>query len=141
MLAALDGNQAQQPDDVEAMLAQLPPEQRAEMEAQLRQLQAQLAAMSPEERARMETQARLGQAVQQARGAAERQLWPATVTHQQDAVALARQLVEQAPAAEQRDAQIELSVLLYNLAGYYAATPTATPTPSPASEEVVAIDA
>jgi tetratricopeptide (TPR) repeat protein len=57
--------------------------------------------------------------VQQARGTAERQLWPAAVTYQQDAVTLARQLVEQAPEDERRDAQIQLSVLLYNLAGYY----------------------
>ena len=119
MLAALDGRSPSSPtaneDDIAQLLAQLSPEERAQAEAQLQQLQQQLAGMSDTERAQLETAARMQQAVQQARAAAERRLWPNAIAHQQEAVAQARALAGQ---TGQREAWVQLSVLLYNLAGY-----------------------
>jgi len=103
-------------DGLMAMLAQLPAEERAQAEAQLSTLQAQLANMSKSERAQLEIHTRLRQAVEQARGAAERKLWAAAITHQEEAVTHARTLATQ---NADRAALVQLSVLLYNLAGYY----------------------
>jgi hypothetical protein len=101
--------------------------------AELESLAAQL---SPAERAQLETAARLQQAVQQARAAAERRLWPAAIAHQQEAVAHARTLAGQ---TGQREALVQLSVLLYNLAGYYQQA-ARHPEAIAAYEEVVALD-
>jgi len=122
MLAGLDGRSPSTAtptqDDIAQFLAQLSPEDRAQAEAQL------------------ETAARLQQAVQQADAAAERRLWPAAITHQQDAVAHARTLAQQ---TGQRDALVQLSVLLYNLAGYYQQADRHHEAIA-AYEEVVALD-
>lgn len=56
------------------------------------------------------------QAVDQARGDAGQKLWPSSISYQEKAVAHARALVNQ---TKEREAQVQLSVLLYNLAGYY----------------------
>lgn len=104
--------------ELESLLAQLSPEERAQAEAQL------------------ETAARLQQTLQQAQSAAERRLWPAAIAHQQDAVAHARALARQ---TGQREALVQLSVLLYNLAGYYQQA-ARHPEAVAAYAEVVALD-
>jgi hypothetical protein len=145
MLAALDGSFAAPAQAGEDEIAQLlrrssAPEERAQAEAQLQALQQQLAGMSTAERAQLETQlaaaARLQEAVQQARAAAARRLWPAAVAHQQDAVAQARALAQQ---TGEREALVQLSVLLYNLAGYFQEAGRHAEAVA-AYEEVVALD-
>jgi tetratricopeptide (TPR) repeat protein len=75
----------------------------------------------------------LRQALARARAAAERSDLPAAVQAQQEAVALARQ------AGGERQALITLSVLLYNLAGYYSQLGRHVEAVQ-ALEEVVALD-
>jgi len=75
----------------------------------------------------------LGQAIARARGAADRGDVASAIAAQEEAVALARQ------AGEGRDALVTLSVLLYNLAGYYQAAGRFDDAVR-ALEEVVALD-
>ncbi|MCI0731490.1 MAG: tetratricopeptide repeat protein, partial [Chloroflexi bacterium] len=142
-LSALPANE-QEETDLEAFLAQLPPEERAQAEAQWQAFQQRLAAMSDEEKAQIAAQIaaqsaianRLQQAVRQARAAAERQLWPAAISYQQEAVAQVRTLAQSTGAQE---ALVQLSILLYNLAGYYQRAHR-HPEAVACYEEVVALD-
>jgi tetratricopeptide (TPR) repeat protein len=93
-----------------------------------------LAQLSPEARAQLEAQM---QAVQQARAAAGQGNWPAAIHHQQAAVSRARTLANN--QREPEEALVQLSVLLYNLATYYQQAGRHAEAVA-ALEEVVALD-
>ena len=109
-------------------------------EAQLRALKAQLANMSDEERAqlaaRVLAQQAVLQAVQAAQVSTEVQQRPAAIAYTQAAVDRARTLAEE---TNERDALVQLSVLLYNLAGYYQQAGRHSEAAA-CFEEVVALD-
>ncbi len=121
---------AEEEPDIEAQLAALPPEQRAQAEAAVRAFQN----MSPEEQATAMRRASLAQAVAQARAADARGDLPAAIQAQEQAVALARQ------GGQGRDELVTLSVLLFNLAGFYRRAGQHAQAVR-ALEEVVALDA
>ena len=79
----------------------------------------------------------LRQLTAQARAAAQADDVESAIAAQEQAVSLARQAVEE--TAENRDALVALSVLLYNLAGYYARADRHQDSVA-ALEEVVALD-
>jgi tetratricopeptide (TPR) repeat protein len=158
MLAAVEGaSPAPAADDLSKILEQLSPEERAQLEAQMQAVQQQLANLSAEERAQLETAAGVQQAVRQARAAAEQRQWPAAIRHQQQAVAQQQQAVAQQQQAvahqkqavaqartladqrQEQEALVQLSILLYNLAGYYQQAGRHAEAVA-AYEEVVALD-
>ncbi|MDY7077505.1 MAG: tetratricopeptide repeat protein, partial [Chloroflexota bacterium] len=98
--------------------------------AQVRQMIANLEGGTP-------TQDPLQQLVAQARTAAQSGAAAAAIAAQEQAVALFRQAVEQ--SADDRDALVTLSVLLYNLSGYYQQADRHDDAVT-ALEEVVALD-
>ncbi|GAB4161493.1 MAG: hypothetical protein Fur0021_34690 [Candidatus Promineifilaceae bacterium] len=111
------GETATTEDEVAAMLAQLPPAERAQAEAQLQQWAQQLANMNQAEKAQLVLLSQIREAVNQANAAEARGLLPNAIAHQQAAIHHARRLAQQTNA---REAWVQLSVLLYNLAGYHS---------------------
>ena len=119
MLAALDSNQAQQPDDVKQCWPNCPPEQRAEMKSTAPTAKRNWPPCRRKSGRVWRRRRGWARQVQQARSAAEQQLWPLPSLTRRTPSPWPANSSNKSLAAEQRDAQIELSVLLYNLAGYY----------------------